>query len=154
MKIVLPDLRPMPVSEHQSSTSRRRWEGAFTLLEVMIAMAVFFIAIFAILDLTSQNLAAARQLQTIQLDASGVAMAVAMTNVLEEGILPPEIISQFEEQYPGYTCGGEIFEVSSNGLFQVDLQIGGLKNKKVVMTSMSILLYRPESVRARGGFRR
>ena len=128
----------------QNSNFRIR-EEAFTLIEVMVAMAVFFVAIFAILDLTTQNLSMARQLQAVQLDASSVATAIAMTNVLEEGPLPVEIISQFEEQYPGYTCGGEIFEVSSNGLFQIDLQVGGLKNQKVVMTELSILLYRPDS---------
>ena len=138
-----------------SVPARRQAQAAFTLIEVMVAMAVFFVAIFAILDLTTQNLSAARQLQSMQLDASGVATAISMTNILEEGILPQEIISQFEEQYPGYTCSGEIFEVSSNGLFQIDLQVGGLKNKKVVMTGMSILLYRPDSAGAfRGKIRR
>lgn len=137
MKILILDSMPNP-----------KREEAFTLLEVMVAVAVFFVAIFAILDLTTQNLATARQLQTAHLDATSVASAIAMTNILEEGPLPSDIIAQFEEQYPGYTCGGEIFEVSSNGLFQVDLKIGGLKNRKVVMTDLSILLFRPDSSRS------
>ena len=37
-------------------------ESAFTLLEVMIAMALFFMAIFAILGLTSQSIGAAARL--------------------------------------------------------------------------------------------
>lgn len=124
--------------------------SAFTLLEVMVAMAIFFIAIFAILDLTSQNVAAARHLQTMQLDATGLASAMALTNRLEEGEIPQDIIAQFQEQYPGFTCTGSITEVSSNGLFQVDFEVAGVKDKKVVGSGMSILLFRPESA---GSFR-
>lgn len=120
-------------------------ESAFTLLEVMIAMAIFFIAIFSILDLTSQNVAAARRLQTMQLDPSGLASAISLTNRLEEGDIPQDIIAQFQEQHPGYTCTGNITEVSSNGLFQIDFEIGGVKDKKVVGSGLSILLFRPDS---------
>lgn len=126
----------------------RRSDAAFTLLEVMVAMAIFFIAIFAILDLTSQNVAAARRLQTMQLDASGLASAIAFTNRLEEGEIPQDIIAEFQEQHPGYTCTGSITEVSTNGLFRVDLEIAGVKDKKVVGSGMSILLFRPDSARS------
>ena len=119
--------------------------SAFTLIEVLIAMALFFVAIFAILDLTSQSISAARYLQSTHVDLTSLASALSLTNRLEEGGLPPQITGQFEDQYPGYTCNGNIFEVSSNGLFQVDLEIYGVKGKKVVASSTSILLYRPDS---------
>ncbi len=129
------DLQPLSSSER-----------AFTLLEVMIAMALFFMGIFAILNLTSQSLLAARRLQTSHVDVGGLAAMLSLTNRVEEGPrLPPGIVAQFEDLNPGYSCAGEITEVSSNGLFRVDFEIVGLKGKKVVGSTMSILLYRPES---------
>src|SRR5882757_1011941 len=99
---------------------------AFSLLEVMIAVSIFFMAVFAILALTSRSLAQARSLQPLQVDASSVAAELSLTNRLEEGPIPPEIIEHFEKMYPHYTCGGTITEVGTNGLFQVDLEVGGL----------------------------
>lgn len=132
----------LPVSEGVDGTS------AFTLLEVMIAMALFFMAIFAILDLTTRSLAAARGLQRANLDVTSMATGLMLTNRIEEGSLPAEVIAQFEEQNPGYTCNGNISEVSSNGLFQIDFEIYGVKGKKVVASTMSILLFRPESAQS------
>jgi Tfp pilus assembly protein PilV len=118
-------------------------QRAFSLIEVMIAMAVFFMAIFAILDLTTQNIASARRLQSSHVDASSVAASLSLTNFVEEGPLPPDIVAQFHEQYPGYHCAGEIYEVSTNGLFQVDLVVSRGKGNKATDSSMSLLLYRP-----------
>ncbi len=120
-------------------------DSAFSLLEVMIALGIFFIAIFAILDLTSRNLRAARSLQPLNVDASSLAGELSLTNRLEEGPLPSDLISQFEDLYPGYTCHGEIYEVFTNGLFQVDFEVVGVKERTVVASTMSILLYRPAS---------
>jgi len=39
----------------RDSVSRNRWAEAFTLIEVMVAMGIFFMAIFAILALVSTN---------------------------------------------------------------------------------------------------
>ena len=136
-------VRPQFLSER--GASRKPGERAFSLLEVTIAMAIFFAAAFAILSLTSQSLAQARNLQTSHVDIGGLAAMLALTNRLEEGRLPREIIAQFENFNPGYSCEGNIAEVSSNGLFQVDFEVAGLKGKKVVGSTMSILLYRPGS---------
>lgn len=141
--------RNSPISDSRPLTSAfrlpRTAQPAFSLLEVMIAMAIFFVAIFAILELTTQSLSAARHLQTSHVDVTGVAATLSLTNRLEEGPLPPEIADQFEDLNPGYRCVGNIYEVSSNGLFRVDFEVAGIKGKKVVGSSMSILLFRPES---------
>jgi hypothetical protein len=148
----------LTIEQHLSNDGPSRSEisdretTAFTLLEVMFAMAIFFVGIFAVLDLTTQNVAAARRLQRIQIDASSIAAAISLTNRLEEADgLPSEIVTQFEEQHPGYTCTGRIYEVSSNGLYQVDLEIGGIRDKAVVGSSMSFLLYRANTGRSIGG---
>ncbi len=119
---------------------------AFTLLEVMIAVSIFFMATFAILALTSRTLAQARGLQPMMVDASSVAAELSLTNRLEEGPIPPEIIQHFEHMYPNYTCGGTITEVGTNGLFQVDIEVGGSTGGKHILRSNSrILLFRPMS---------
>jgi Tfp pilus assembly protein PilV len=133
-----------------SACQRRQiTEHAFSLIEVMIAMAVFFMAIFAILDLTTQNIASARRLQTSHVDASSIAATLSLTNYIEEGPLPRDIEMQFEEQYPGYQCSGNIYEVSTNGLYQVDLSVSRAKGKRATESSMSFLLYRPGASRNR-----
>jgi type II secretory pathway component PulJ len=65
---------------------------AFTLLEVMIAVAIFFMATFSILALMSRCLSQARSLQPMQVDANMVVAELSLTNKLEEGPIPPEII--------------------------------------------------------------
>lgn len=140
-------LRDVPRSTHGAPAARRanNRSEAFTLLEVMIAFAVFFIAMFAILDLTSQSLSSARQLQNVDIDISSLAATLSLTNSLEEGPLPTDVVDLFEDLHPGYSCNGDIFEVGSNGLFQVNFQVHGRRGKKPVASSMSILLFRPGS---------
>jgi hypothetical protein len=126
--------------------SRRGAEWAFTLLEVMIAVALFFMAAFSILALVSQNLRAARSLQTSHVTAAMLAADLSLTNRLEEGVESGE----FGELYPGYSWVRAITEASSNGLFNVDFVVikDGREDSK-----MSILLFRPNSIR-QGGLRR
>ena len=119
---------------------------AFSLLEVMIAVSIFFMAVFAILGLMSRSLAAARGLQPMHVDPSSVAAELSLTNRLEEGPIPEEIIQHFQHMYPNYTCTGTIIEVGTNGLFQVDLEVGGVNSSARVITTQSrILLFRPMS---------
>ena len=116
--------------------------SGFTLLEVMIAMAVFFIVVFAVLGMVVQSLGAARALQRPQPDFSILASALTLSNVLEEGVESGD----FEDlaEYQDYQWEREIIEVGSNGLFRVDFVImrkdGGAKN---LAESMSVLMYKP-----------
>ena len=125
---------------------------AFSLLEVMIAVSIFFMAVFAILGLMSRSLAQARSLQPLQVDANMVAAELSLTNRLEEGPIPPEIIQRFEHMYPGYTCGGTITEAKTNGYFEIDIDVGGITAGKHVMRSHNkVVLFRPLSGNRRGG---
>ncbi len=116
--------------------------SGFTLLEVMIAMAVFFIVVFAVLGMVVQSLGAARALQRPQPDFSILASALTLSNVLEEGVESGD----FEDlaEYQDYQWEREIIEVGSNGLFRVDFVImrkeGGAKHRA---ESMSVLMYKP-----------
>ena len=139
--------------EAKSSGQHRRsrlYSQAFTLLEVMIAVGLFFMCVFAILGVVTRSLNQARNLTPFQVDANSALAELALTNRLEEGTLPIEIIQHFEELHPGYTVEGTITEVATNGLFQVDLMVGGLTgSKKIVQSTSSALLWRPYS-RPRG----
>ena len=139
----------MKVGRDNAAQARELNQG-FTLLEVMIAYAVFFIAIFAILGLVSHTLSVARHLEQVDVDISSLASTLSMTSPIEEGDIPLELRNQFEDSHPGYTCSGNISLAGTNGLFRVDLEIRGLRAGSAAST-MSILLYRPESTGTIGG---
>jgi hypothetical protein len=124
---------------------------AFTLLEVMIAVAIFFMATFSILALVSRCLAQARSLQPMQVDANMVVAELSLTNRLEEGPIPDEIIKHFQHLYPDYTCDGTIAEVGTNGFFEIQVHVAGVTAGKHLLEGRSTnFLYRPQSPQRRG----
>jgi len=115
---------------------------AFTLIEVMIALAIFFMATFAILGVVSRGLAAARSLQVSGPDPSIIAAQLTVTNKLEDGMSES---GDFGKLYPGYSWSYEVYEVASNGLFRVDISVYKKGNyTKQEDSKLSILLYKPE----------
>ncbi|HNQ88265.1 MAG TPA: prepilin-type N-terminal cleavage/methylation domain-containing protein [Verrucomicrobiota bacterium] len=125
-----------------------RRQRAFSLLEVLIAMGIFFVAVFAILGLVSQNLQIARGLRLGDIDFTSVAAELAMTNRLEEG----EMTGDFGDLHPGATWAAVTTLYSSNGLYQVDIAVDWPDNGLLKKKEVSILLYRPDSA-MRGRFR-
>ena len=106
----------------------------------MIAMAVFFIVVFAVLGMVVQSLGAARALQHQQADCGMVASMLSLSNTLEEG----SDSGDFEGLVPDYRWERNITEVGSNGFFQVD--IGVFKKNshgKEVSETMSVLMFKP-----------
>ena len=131
-----------PLPRRTDSRSRRLTpEGAFTLMEVMIAMAIFFMAIFAILSLVSTNIRNAKLLQQSQVDPEMVLGELSLTNKFYEG----SESGNFGDIYPDYEWTRQITQVASNGLFQVDVAVyrrhGGAANE----SHISVLFYRPDS---------
>ncbi|MGH7950928.1 MAG: type II secretion system protein [Limisphaerales bacterium] len=114
---------------------------AFTLLEVMISIAIFCMATFVILSLVSSVLANARRLQRPMVDAGMIASELSLTNKLVE----EQQSGDFGDAYPGYTWTANITEVMTNRLFEVDYVVQRDNNAKTVMQKMSILLFRPQS---------
>lgn len=114
--------------------------AAFSLLEVMIAGGIFFMAIFAILAMVSSVLSNARSLRRVELDAGMVAAQLSITNKLTEGTQSGD----FGNLYPDYSWEADEYEVATNGLWQVDIIVRrrGLAKPTDVM---SIWLFRPES---------
>jgi len=118
-----------------------RHERAFSLLEVMIAIAIFFMCVFVILSLVSSSLENARRLQRPMVDAGMLAAELSLTNQLVEA----DQSGDFGDAYPGYSWTASITEVETNKLFRVDYQVFRDDNEKTLMQKMSILLFRPDS---------
>jgi Tfp pilus assembly protein PilV len=117
----------------------------FTLLEVIIACAIFFIAGFAILELVTRSVSMARSLQQREPDAGMLAATLSLTNQLIEGTESGDFQDLCGEVYSDYSWGRDIYEVGSNGLFQVDFFVLNDKRPGAEPVKMSIWLYRPQS---------
>lgn len=149
--------RPETVLRSQPAASRsglRRGGVAFTLLEVMIAMALFFMAIFAILGLVAQNLQIARSLSLGDIDLGTVAVELSLQSLTNRDMTEGTVSGDFGETYPGASWSANLFLVSSNagglrsrmnpgGLFQADITILWPRNNIMKEKHASILLYRP-----------
>lgn len=120
-----------------------RSRAAFSLLEVMIACGIFFMAIFTILSLVSSVLRNARGLQRIEVDAGMVATQLYKTNKLYEGVESGD----FGKYYRDYSWQTETMSAGTNGLFQVDIVVRRRGLQRPVDT-MSIFVFAPDSPQA------
>lgn len=115
-------------------------QQAFSLMEVMLAIGIFFMSVFVILALVSNTLQNARRLQRPMVDAAMIASELSLTNQIVEMTQSGD----FGKLYPGYNWTANITEVQSNKLFQVDYVVHQDANKQVMQT-MSVLFFRPQS---------
>ena len=118
----------------------RRRRPAFTLLEVMIAAAIFFMAMFALLGVLSNGLHAASLLQK---NSPTLDMAVAQEQShtqLEEGYTN----NDFGPAYPDYKwiLYTHADPLLTNGFYHVDVTV---YHQDKVYSTMEIYLYRPDS---------
>jgi Tfp pilus assembly protein PilV len=119
---------------------------AFSLLEVMIAIGLFFMAVFAVLGLVTISLQNARHLKRPLVDAAQVTAWLSSTNILIENTYSGNLSEYLGKPYQGYTWTYAVREVESNHLYQVDfiLQDGNSFGHPVV-SKMSVQMYRPLS---------
>jgi hypothetical protein len=118
---------------------------AFSLLEVMIAIAIFFVGVFGILGLVSSSLENARRLQRPIVDAGLVASEISLTNKLTEDMFSGDLSEFLGKSCQGYTWTYVVDEEKSNKLFRVDIILQDDAHGRAVVSKMSLLLYRPES---------
>lgn len=117
---------------------------AFSLLEVMIAVAIFFMATFAILGLISTTLANARRLQKPLVDASVLASQLSLTNKLVEGTVSGNLSELLGKDYSDYDFIENVTEVQTNRLYEADFVIENAGNREVI-SKISTFMYRPAS---------
>ena len=119
---------------------RRITVRAFTLIEVMVALLIFFMAVFTILGLLSNTLRNARSLQRKNVDAGMVAseayFKVANTNRVAEGVETGD----FGDSYPDdeWTTDTYADPVYTNGLVHVDIVVqrrsnGGIESRTAIL---------------------
>lgn len=113
---------------------------AFTLLEVMIASALFFIAIFSVLQLSARSLKAARSLSPTHADINELVLPLVLTNRFTDDHLG--MVSGEFENFPQHSWSQEIVPWYTNGFFRVNFQImhGGQLESET-----AIYLYKPQS---------
>ncbi len=128
----------------QRTRSRATVRRAFSLLEVMIASALFFMAVFAVLSLVSTSLNNARRLQRPQVDASPVLAQFASTNILVEDTYTGYLSDFLGDEYRNYRWTAEIVEVATNKLFEVRCVVQPTSGREII-SDLSTLLYRPQS---------
>jgi len=126
-------------------TKTRAHRDGFSLLEVMIAIGVFFIGVFAILGLVSSSLENARRLQRPLVDAGAVASWLSMTNQLVEGTYTVNLGDLLGDAYNGYDCTYDVEEVGTNKLFQVGFIVQSTTGNHEIVSSMTNLFYAPQS---------
>ena len=130
----------LPLRIRHSELSR-----AFTLIEVMFAIAVFCTAMFTILALVANSLAGARNLQRPMVDAGEIASILSQTNLVE-GTYHENLGEILGDSYNRYDCTYVVEEVQSNKLFQVDFLIQDSQSDSGnPVSKMSVLLYSPSS---------
>ena len=117
----------------------------FSLVEVTVAMGIFFICIIALIDLTRQSLMMSRDLEFVEPDVGWVAAELSLTNKVEDGLMET---GDFGEYYAGWSwqrevrmyppldeLGGDLDDI---GLYQVDIQVNGPGGSQ----THSVLMYR------------
>src|SRR5712672_1160788 len=94
---------------------------AFTLLEVMIALGIFFMAMFTILALVSNTLRNARSLQDTDVDPGMLAAQLSLTNRIFEGSESGDF-NDISKAYHDYTWDRVNTHIT-NSLWQVDFVV-------------------------------
>jgi len=112
--------------------------NAFTLIEVMIALGIFFMAVFTILALVSTILRNARGLQRPQVDAGLAAARYVNTNRFPEGTVSGELGDSLSD----YSYEIDTEEFATNGLMQAEIVLSRRGSRQPPDT-LSILVFDP-----------
>lgn len=119
--------------------------NGFTLLEVIVACAIFFMVAFAILEVVASGLKSVKKLQTREPDPGVVLHALSLTNAFEEGSMSGDYEDIAPGMYPGYRWEAFITEVGSNGLFQVDVLTYNDRKAGKGVATIGTQFWRPNS---------
>jgi len=128
---------------------RLRAARAFTLLEVMIAVGILFMCLFAVLALTSNSLASARKLQLHKnMDAATFESMVYVqyfnTNQMDQD---GEDDIDLGDDFPGVKCHVDWTEVKTNGLRDMRVVVTDSQRGQI---ESHFFLYKPEDHRGGG----
>ena len=126
--------------------------GGFSLVEVTVAMGIFFMCMYALIGLTITNLKMARELQFVEPDVGWVASELSLMNEVEEG--PVDGTGDFGDYYAGWSWQGEVIfypvlesyasgtgeDIENEGLYQLNIVVDGPGDTG--QQTHSVLMYR------------
>jgi hypothetical protein len=114
---------------------------AFSLIEVMVATTIFFMAMFSILGVLCAGIHAASILRTSGPTAGMAAGYYYVTNKIEEG----NDSGDFGDiaGYQGYQWRSSATEVATNGLFQMEFVV--IDPHGNPSSTLNVLIYNPAS---------
>ena len=115
-----------------------RRDSAFTLIEVMIALGIFFMAVFTILALVSGILRNARGLQRPQVDAGLAAALYVNTNRFFVGNEAHDL----DESLPDFSYEVNTDEFATNGLLIAEVVLNR-RGSHFPPDKISILVFDP-----------
>jgi uncharacterized protein (TIGR02598 family) len=128
--------------------TKRRASAGFSLVEVMVALAIFFMAVFTILGLLSTVLSNARALQKRKPADAGMVASylLSVTNQLSEGLQSGtfEDFGDFGGNYRDYEWTFDAREIETNGLWQVDCIVQRRPGGQVE-SQLSFFVFSPQS---------
>jgi len=119
--------------------------AAFTLLEVIVACAIFFMVAFAILELVTRSLKSVKALQQREPDPGIILAALSLTNAFEEGSMSGDYEDIAPGMYPGHRWEAFLSEVGSNGLYQVNVMTYNERKHSANPTVIVAQFWRPQS---------
>lgn len=128
------------LSTYRASPIAPRLSSAFSLIEVMIALAIFFMAVFAILGLMSTLLQNARIFQNKRPPEARMVFAyqTSITNKVIEGTISYDFseMAEFGDEYRDYTAEVEAYpnEMYTNGLWDVQYRVFNKRTGRVEST--------------------
>ncbi len=129
---------------------------AFTLLEVIIACAIFFMFAFAVLELVTRGLSAARSIQQREPDIGALLCNVWTNRVLQVGSASGDFEELYPGVYPGYHWDVEVEELPVDpfptNMLKVTVVITGTTGKR--KTSETVGIAYMYSAQPPGGFKR
>jgi type II secretory pathway pseudopilin PulG len=133
--------RANPAAE--GARQRAACRGGFTLLEVMIACGIFFMATFTILALVANTLRNARGIQRIEVDAG---MAASQVYEIFKTNRQAEIslAGDFGDSYRDYAWTADSTEFDTNGLLAVRIIVTRRGLRKPV-DSLDLLVFNPNA---------
>ncbi len=125
------------------SVRRTGRSRAFTLLEVMIACGIFFMAAFTILALVSGTLRNARALQRGEVDV-GMAAALVSQTLKTNRNAEAAFSGDFGDAYPDFSWEAQAQPYDTNGLLEVNILLRK-RGSQLPADSLSILVYAPDA---------
>src|SRR5665213_3054116 len=132
-----------PVSQAGGDAAPRRpgRRSAFSLIEVMVATTIFFMAMFAILGVLGAGIHAASILRNSGPTAGMAAGYYYVTNKIVEG----NDSGDFGDiaSYQGYQWRSSAVEVATNGLFKMEFVVIDPQGNQ--SSTLDVLIYNPNS---------